>query len=363
MPSRLAFLLSLLVFLGTALGQPESTPFAAGLNGPMGLLVAPDGDVWVVDSGVGGDDTLEAMGPGTAEPESYPFGMSSRVVRISPDGTQTEVATLPSIVMGQEVSGGSRLAWHDGAVYATSGGWIEAGDQAPPEMIAAVVRIDPDGGEATVAADTWALEDEQNPDGFIKESHPYGITSGPDGMLYVADAGGNTLLRVDPSTGEVSLVTVFEGVPGMFPNDLRGGAQENDPVPTGITVGQDGALYVSFLPGFPPVPGSARVVRVGDDGAVTEVAGDMTVLTDLQAAPDGALYAVQMADFTEQGPQPMTGRVFRIEDGQPSEVLSGLSFPTAIAFAPDGTAYLTLNGVGAPGSGEVVRYEGLAAPQ
>lgn len=361
MRSRALILLPFLLLLGVAFAQPEGTTFASGLNGPMGLLVAPDGAVWVVDSGVGGEDTLEFQAPGTDEPQALPYGMSSRVVRIDEDGTQHEVATLPSLVMGQEVSGGSRLAWHDGAVYATSGAWLEAGDIEPPDMLASIVRIDPDTGETTVAADTWAIEDEQNPDGHIKESHPYGIVAGPDGMLYVADAGANDLLRVDPASGDVSLVTVFEGVPGMFPNELRGGAQENDPVPTGITVGADGELYVSFLPGFPPVPGSSRVVRVGLDGETTEVAGDMTVLTDLQAAPDGALYAVQLAEFGEQGPEPMSGRVMRIENGEVSEVLSGLSFPSGIAFAPDGTAYVTINSVGAPGSGEIHRYEGLAA--
>lgn len=363
MRNRLNLILALLLLSGLALAQPQGSTFASGFNGPMGLLVDPDGNLWVVDSGLGGEDSIEMIPPGAPEPQMLPFGMTSRIVRVAADGTQAEVAALPSVALGQEISGASRLAWLDGTLYATSGAWLESGDSERPDFIAEVVSIDPDTGEVSAVADTWAFEEANNPDGFILESHPYGIVAGPDGMLYVADAGANTLLRIDPGSGEVSLVTVFDGVPGMFPNDLRGGAQENDPVPTGVTIGDDGEMYVSFLPGFPPVPGTSKVVQVSTDGEVSDVAEGMTVLTDLQAAPDGALYAVQLAEFGEQGPAPMTGRVYRVENGEATEVLSGLSFPTAIAFDADGNGYVTVNGLGAPGSGEVVRYEGLGAAQ
>jgi hypothetical protein len=47
-------------------------------------------------------------------------------------------------------------------------------------------------------------------------------------------------------------------------------------------------------------------------------------------------------------------------EGDASEVVvDGLSFPTAIDFNSNGDAYVTINGVGAPGSGEVVMYAGL----
>jgi LPXTG-motif cell wall-anchored protein len=41
-------------------------------------------------------------------------------------------------------------------------------------------------------------------------------------------------------------------------------------------------------------------------------------------------------------------------------VVSDLSFPTSIDFNPAGDAYVTTNGVGAPGSGEVLLFAGLA---
>jgi hypothetical protein len=74
------------------------------------------------------------------------------------------------------------------------------------------------------------------------------------------------------------------------------------------------------------------------------------------------MYAVSFARFTDQGPEPMSGAVLRIREGEVSEVvLSSLSFPTSIDFNEHGDAYVTTNGFGAPGSGELLAYRGLAA--
>jgi hypothetical protein len=86
------------------------------------------------------------------------------------------------------------------------------------------------------------------------------------------------------------------------------------------------------------------------------------MLTDLQTGPDGMLYAVSIGQFTEQGPVPNMGAVLRIKGGDASEVVvEGLSFPTSIDFNEAGDAFVTINGIGAPGSGEVVRFDGLTA--
>jgi sugar lactone lactonase YvrE len=66
--------------------------------------------------------------------------------------------------------------------------------------------------------------------------------------------------------------------------------------------------------------------------------------------------------FTEQGPQPNSGAIVRVQAGDASEVVvDGLSFPTSIDFDADGSAYVTINGVGAPASGQVVKFAALAA--
>ena len=351
-------LTAVVLVLPLASAQETGTTIASGLNGPMGVLAAPDGSIYVIDSGMGGDQTITADFPQAGGEVTAPFGNSAQIVQVAPDGTQTKVATLPSILVGQEATGGARLALLDGTLYATSGFWIETAGSDAPELMATVVKVTE--GEVTQVADTWAFENSNNPDGTIRESHPFGLIAGADGSLWVADAGANALLKVNRESGEISVAAVFEGIPGPLPNPARGNAMASDPVPTGVVAGEDGNLYVSLLPGFPFVPGSAKVVRVTPDGEISDHATGLTMLTDLRMGPDGNLYAVQFAEWSEQGPTPNSGAVVRISEGEGSEVvMSGLSFPTSLDFADNGDAYVTLNGVGAPGSGEVVRFEGV----
>jgi glyoxylase-like metal-dependent hydrolase (beta-lactamase superfamily II)/sugar lactone lactonase YvrE len=297
--------------------------------------------------------------PESGEEMTATLGSTARIVMVSPDGTQTDVATLPSILQGGEASGGSRLAMLDGVLYATSGAWLETapGDRLP--LMAAVVAVGEDGSMEEVA-NTWDIEASENPDGFVLESHPYGLAASEDGLLWVADAGANTVLTVDPESGEVSLVATLDGVPSPLPNAARGDAMEMDPVPTGIVPDGEGGAYVSLLPGFPFLPGSAKVVHVSAEGEVSDYATGLTMITDLRMGPDGELYAVQLGEFTEQGPLPNSGAIWHIHEGEGSEVVfSGLSFPTSIDFDQEGAAYVTINGVGAPGSGEVGVIPGL----
>jgi sugar lactone lactonase YvrE len=272
--------------------------------------------------------------------------MTSRVIKVAPDGIQTEVAVLPSLYMGQATSGGSRIVLVDGVPYVTSGGYIRAPEDERPPLFAAVARIE--DGESVEVANTWAFEAENNPDGFAFESHPYDITADDEGNLWVADAGANDLLEIDAETDEIELVTVFPGIPGLpFPNENRCGAMELDPVPTGVVVADDGTIYVSYLPGFPPIPGGKVVTVDSETDEVSDYATNVTVLTDLVMGPDDELYAVHMADFGEQGPAPGTGSVIRIREGDASEqIVGGLPFPTAIDFDAEGNAYVTINGVG-----------------
>jgi sugar lactone lactonase YvrE len=360
----LAFLsvlaLALASFAGVVQAQDGGSKIAEGFNGPQGVLADPEGNVWVIDSGLGGDTQLQIADPESGQEITATLGDTARVVKIAPDGTQTVAATLPSLLMDQEAAGGARLALLAGSLYATSGVWpASAGDTAAPKM-AAVVKIE--GVQATEVATTWPLERDTNPDGFVLESHPYGLTAGPDGKLWVTDAGANDLLTVDAASGQVELVAVFDGVPGPMANPARGGAQESDPVPTGIAFDQAGNAYVSFLPGAPFAPGSAKVVKVSTGGAVSDYATGLTTLTDLRTGPDGNLYAVQFARFSEQGPQPGTGAIIRVKAGNASEVVvDGLVFPTSIAFDAAGDAYVTTNGVGAPGSGQVIKFAALTS--
>ena len=338
------------------------TVVATGLNGPQDVYVADDGSIWVVDSGMGGDMQFTAADPASGGTRVATFGMSAQLVQVA-DGTQEIVTMLPSAMVGEgrqaETAGGGRIAVMDGEVYVTVGEWQDSFSSERPELSGTVVKLV--DGSPTLVADTYALEASDNPGGFGLHSHPYGLVSGPDGMLYIADAGANALLRVNPADGVVETVAAFAGVPGMpFPNGGRNGAMESDPVPTGLVVADDGTTYVTLLPGFPFIPGSSKVVQVSPDGTVSDYATGLTTMTDLTQGPDGAMYGVQFAIFGEQGPQFGSGAIVRIQEGDASEIVLGnLPFPTAIDFDMDGNAYITINGIGAPGSGQAIKVDGL----
>ncbi len=334
------------------------TVVASGFNGPQGINIDTEGNLWVIESGQGGDEAITFLSLETGEPAPTTMGPTARIVRISPDGTQTTVATLPSIITSEiERLGGGRLAWLDGALYATSGAWKEGTGNNAPDLVGSIVRV---GDEVSAVANLWKYEEANNPDSYILESHPYGITAGPDGWLWVADSGANTLLRVNPETGEIVVVAAFEGLPGSVPNPQRNGALELDPVPTAVAFDSAGNAYVSLLSGFPFPPGSGKVVKVTPQGEVSDYATGLTMPTDLQRGPDGELYAVQFGMFSEQGPVPNAGSVVRVKEGDASEIVAGgLPFATAIAFDAAGNAYVTVYGVGAPGSGAVVRFDKL----
>jgi sugar lactone lactonase YvrE len=339
-----------------------------GLNGPQGLYIDAEGNLWVVDSGVGGDEEVEFFNVHVLEPAPGTFGNTARIIRMSPDGEQDVVALLPSIAVphpdGLDFIGGARVAELDGVVYATVGAWhFSIGDDVTLPLQAQVVRIE-DGAGVTVA-DLWAHELEHNPDGDDnRESHPFGITAGPDGLLYVADAAANALISVDPASGETATVAGFDGLPGVFPNRFRSGELITDSVPTAVVFDAEGDMYVSFLSGAPFIPGSAKVVHVTADGEVSDFATGFTMLVDLTLGPDGNFYAVQFGMFTEEGPVFNSGSVVRIyPDGSSELLIEGLPFATAIALDVDGNGYVAINGVAIPDAGMVVYYEGLADMQ
>ncbi|MEZ4730527.1 MAG: ScyD/ScyE family protein [Caldilineaceae bacterium] len=357
----IALILSVGSYKQVSIAQVEGVTVVDGLNGPMGVLLDETGTLWVIEAGTGGDTDIPFVNAQSGEPITANSGETAQVLTIDPDGARHVVTALPSVATGAEVIGGARLATLDGKVYATLGQWLgdPTAEAGLPNM-GVVAEISE--GSARAVASTWDFERRENPDGLMTDSHPYGLTADPAGVLWVADAGGNALLSVDPATGEVRLAAVFAGVPSPLPSPARNQELLTDPVPTAV-VAQDGLLFVSLLPGFPFTPGSAKVVTVDGAGKVSDYATNLTMLTDLRLGPDNELYAIQFAEYNETGPTPNSGALVRVVEGDRSEVvLSGLSFPTSVAFNAEGDAYIAINGVGAPGSGQVVRYAAIAAP-
>ena len=358
-------LIGMLIALGGGtVGAAETykaTTIAAGLNTPTGVLVHPDGSIWVAESGVPGSQQVKSRNFENGQNNSTAIiGFSATVLRIAPNGKRTVEAKLPTVKIGQALYGTHHLVLLKGAVYVATTAWADYIQMPRPRFAGSVVKIDQ--GKVSELANLFAYENAYNPDGFQKESDPYGIAAGPDGNLWVTEAGANDVFKIDPATGKLTLVAVFPGMFSPIPNPNRNGQMTTDPVPTGIDVGRDGNIYVGFLTGSPFLPGTSKIVKITPEGKVSNYATGLTMLTDVRFGPDGNLYALSFGEFTQKGLTDGSGKVYRIKPGNASEVVvSGINTPTAFDFDKAGNAYMTIKGWGGPGVGELVKYDHLTS--
>ena len=329
-------------------------PIAQGLMDPRGIVVADDGTVYIAEAGIGGDEEVFAIAgegtPASAEPLTT-RGLTGQITKIAPDGTTSVLASgLPSYVFGTEFVGPAGAVLVDTTLYVAVGG---PGPGTPAiEPIAnqnSVVAINTETGEITPIADINTYELTKNPDPNALDSNVFGIAAG-DGVLYVADAGGNAVYKIDLATNELSLFAVIPGIPMPgFANEARGGAEEIDPVPTSIVVNEDGSLLVGLLSGGPFPPGAAGYYPVAADGTVGELVSGMTMVMDLERGPDGLVYSTSFASDLIAG-NPF-GSVSRVnDDGTISVVVPALFLGSGLGFAADGGLYVNALSSGQPGN-------------
>ena len=341
---------------------------ATGLKDPR--FLATDGEtVYMTEAGTGGDTAIfEKAGPGTPEP-SAPIsqrGTTGTLSRVDPDGTVTVVADgFQSYTFGGngEVVGAAGVAL-DGAgkAYVTVGApgpFIASIDLTGEEN--ALIEIDLASGEKRIVADLSPHEIETNPDPMAVDSNLYGLAL-RDGVAYIADSGGNSILSVNIASGEVSTFAVTGGIDAPFlgeaGNPLRGGEMQIDSVPSGIRLGPDDRLYVGYVTGGPFPPGLSRIDAFTIDGQQETFANGLTMVTDVAFASDGSAYVVTMSsDLINGGP----GKIVRLAaDGNHMVVVDGLQLPNGLAFDANDTLYVTHKASFAPaGGGELLRITGV----
>lgn len=337
----LVFLVSLALAVLPAVpaadAQTSMTVVASGLNTPRGLTFGPDGKLYVAEAGTGGDEPSDWVPPF----RSARIGTSGRIVRIDGNDKTAIASGLQSIALGpaREVVGVDDLAFMGPTLYALVG-------QANPlpggrETFSLLVKVGMDGKVETVA-DLGKFERENNPDQTVPDSNPFGIAIGPDGNIYVADAGGNDVLKVTPS-GQISVAAVWR----------------DNPVPTAVAFDKNGQAHATFLTGAPFPAGASRVERLTGSGTQVVTPG-LTAVTDLKVGPDGMLYVLEHASEFGGGPPPSfkekSGRVLRVTASGVEPVVTGLNFPTKMTFGPDGALYIANNSSDVPADqGQILR--------
>ncbi|MFN2444766.1 MAG: ScyD/ScyE family protein [Vicinamibacterales bacterium] len=364
--SRLSLAISALVGV-VALGvpsalwaQPPLQVIASGLDNPRGLEFGPDGALYVVEAGRGGNSTLCGQTPDAPPGTLRCYGATGAITRVTGLGVHQRVVTgLPSLAgaTGVEATGPHDIDFGFGNAWVTIG---FGGDPATRTAFAAagvrfgnLVRVRPTGAWDYVL-DLAAFEATANPDGGLVDSNPYGLQILANRGVFT-DAGGNALMGITTS-GAISTLAVFptRTMPSPF-----GGTVPMQSVPTTLVEAADGSLFVGELTGFPFPAGGARVYRVpANGGAPVVVASGFTNIIDIAVSPTGVGYVLEHdADgiLPPVGPG-MAGRVIRVLPNGTQTVIAstGLVKPGGIAIGPDGALYVTNRSTSA-GSGEVVR--------
>ncbi len=325
--------------------QPELSIVADDLVQPRGLLYSDHG-LFIAEAGAGGDGPCIMLGSGV----EGCVGESSALTILDDEGQRRLVDGVSSLI--EET--GEGIGIHDIAVDDDGEIYVAVGLGANPEFLddlgeeggdlASILHIGLDG-EVTFIADLALYEELENPDGTDLDTNPYGIAWDGEALI-VADAGGNSVLRVSLD-GEVETVAVLE--PRMVPAPPFIPADEipMESVPTNVAVGPDGNYYVAELTGFPFPVGGANIYKITPDGDVSVHATGFTALGDLTFDDHGNLWALEIVaggllNADPEDPSTLASRIIKIApDGtQTDYMFQGMAFATGITVGSSGEIYV-----------------------
>ncbi|WP_346619212.1 ScyD/ScyE family protein [Blastococcus montanus] len=252
-------------------GEPITT-VAGGLEGPRQLSDFPGPRVVVAESDSGEVSSVHLR---TGEVETLLTGLGNA------QGVDSERGRL-YVAVGE--SGGPPP--EEGAPPPEEG----APPPPPADMPSQLLVEAKLNGEIVRTWDLLEYELENNPDGQLQfdpdTQQPIETLSNPFSVLVqhkrvlVSDAGANAVLSVDLRSGEISTFFVpptVTDVEGCAEAENNPGTEGCDSVPTEITQGPDGLIYVGTLGA--EVPGAGRVYVLDRHGNQVDVIEGLTGVT------------------------------------------------------------------------------------
>ncbi len=368
-----------LAVVGTAVSAKAQTfsveTVMSGLDNPRGLALDPDGSLYVAESGVGAGSNTSGPSFVDGNNSTNYYGLSGGVAQLK-NGVQTQlISDLPSVAPagGGGAVGLSHLTFTaNGTAFGVIGfggefdartNLVNAG--APNAgLLGTVVQLNfGSSPSATLVSDVSAYAKANNLEGPTQpgkpfETDPYGLTALHNGGFAVTDAGGNYVATMD-SSGNINSVTQLPNYPNSaFPNF---GPPFSQSVPTSVTEGPDGTLYVSDLGGFPFTSGDTHI-DVIKNGSLLNRFGGFTTLVDVTYY-DGELYALQMTTNGLANANPGPGQLLEVDPltGQSKVLYSGLFLPGGLVVQNEDTFYIS-TGSTLAGDGSVIRLTAVPEP-
>jgi hypothetical protein len=342
--------LTILLLTCSAWSQSASiSVFASGFNNPRGLKFGPDRNLYVAEGGAGGTSSSEGVCDQVVPPVGpYTGGFTSRISKVTPDGTVTTFADgLPSSQtsanIGSLVSGVADVAFLGDTLYA-----ILAGAGCSHGLVGTnngVLRVNPDGTTTLIA----------NLSAFQK-SHPVANPEPddfePDGTWYSMIAVRGVFYAIEPNHGELDAISIGGHVRRVTDiSNIQGHI-----VPTALAFnGHD--FFVGNLDTFPIKDGSSKIMKITPGGHLTTVYIGFSDILGLAFDSKGRLYVLENTTGNPN-PTPGTGKILRVDGkNKYTEIATGLSLPTAMTFGPDGNLYVSNWGFGPPpvGMGQVLK--------
>ena len=283
----------------------------------------------------------------------------------------------------------SGLGTAQGVDYARGRLYVAVGEPGPPPEEGAPAEEPPADVPSTALIEalpngkilrTWdllAYELEKNPDKQVQfvedetgEQVPVDALSNPFSVLaqkhrvLVSDAGANAVLSIDLKSGKISTFFVpptTTDTPECKDAENNPGTVGCDSVPTEITEGPDGRIYVGTLGG--EAPGAARVHVLDQNGKQVRVIKGLTGVTGVAVDHQGTVYVSNLFEGAPEGEPPAdfdpstVGEVTRIErDGD--RHTADVTMPTGLE-VEEGKLYASAWSIaaflGMPSAGEIQR--------